>query len=411
MLKCGFFETDITPPIGSSMPGGFADRISTSIKDNLAAHVFAVTDGNKTVIIISLDAIAIYSEDVEVIRNKISSVTKVSPSDIFVAATHTHTAGPVINLYETKRSQEYMNYLNSKAADAAVTAFNKMVPAKIGCDVVGVRGIAFNRRWIMANGKARMNPPFDDPALVAPADITDPDFTVVRVDHEDGTPMGIITNFALHPAGLPGTEISANYPGYMKKLIKNHYGYDFGFVFLTGCCGNINFTDFAHSQRHSYDEPGTALAEAAIKLYDTIITSGDCSIKSTSEYVTADIRVPTEKELEAAKNPIQREMRIGMEMGGGQVECEVQTISIGDLSITGLPGEIFCVFGLHIKMGSPFKYNIVSELTNGSNGYIYTREARQLGGYEALPSSYIRLDEETGYKFVNTAIKNLRSMK
>jgi len=417
MLKCSFFEIDITPTIGASIPGYFTDRISTSIKDNLYAHAFAASDGLKTVIIISLDAIGIYSYDVDIIRKKISAATNVAPSDIFVAATHAHTAGPVIDLYQTSRDPEYMEFLDSKAADAGIAAFRNMVPAKIGYDVVGVRNVGFTRRWYMADGTVKMNPPIGSPDMIAPADITDPDLVVVRIDHEDGSPMGMITNFAMHPDGVGGTAFSADYPGVMRKIIKSHYGYDMGFMFLNGCCGNINFTDRArtvppiNTSKKGYFDKAKILSSAAIKLFDKINVSDDVKIKSTTDHIIADIRVPTEEEIEKNAPHLQREMHIAVEMGGGQHECEIQCIAIGDMAITGMPGEVFCVFGMLTKIGSPYKINIISELANDSTGYIYTREARQLGGYEATPSSYIRLDEETGYKFVNAAIKNLRNMK
>jgi len=104
-------------------------------------------------------------------------------------------------------------------------------------------------------------------------------------------------------------------------------------------------------------------------------------------------------------------MKKALTMGGGEVECEVQSVVLGDLAITGMPGEIFCLFGLMIKLGSPYKMNIVSELANGNNGYVYTREARKLGGYESTASSYTRLNEEAGYLMANAGIKNLRGMK
>ena len=43
MMKCAFYEADITGPIGSSIPGYFADRFTTGIKDRLYAKAFAAS--------------------------------------------------------------------------------------------------------------------------------------------------------------------------------------------------------------------------------------------------------------------------------------------------------------------------------------------------------------------------------
>ena len=92
-------------------------------------------------------------------------------------------------------------------------------------------------------------------------------------------------------------------------------------------------------------------------------------------------------------------------------EVEVQAIRIGDLSITGLPGEVFTEFGLKIKSKSPFVYNMISSLTNGLNGYIPTREAFYQGGYEPTLSTYTCLEQEAGDKMTEKAYELLQKLK
>ena len=53
----------------------------------------------------------------------------------------------------------------------------------------------------------------------------------------------------------------------------------------------------------------------------------------------------------------------------------VQAIRIGDTCIYALPGEIFAETGLKVKAQSPFKYNLVSELSNTRTGYIPPKRA------------------------------------
>ncbi len=413
IFKCGFFESNITPRIGASIPGYFEDRISTAVLDDLYAHAYAFSDGAKTIIIISLDAILISAEDVECIRKKIFDATSIPPSNILVAAIHSHTAGPVTTLYCVKRNDEYVDFLIDRAADAGIAAFEKMMPAKLGYASTDVRGVAFNRRWVMTDGKVMTNPPHCSPDIVAPADITDPQLIVVRIDHDDGTPMGIITNFALHLDCVGSCVFSADYPGTMRSIIRNEYGDNIGFMFLNGCCGNINHVDFVNGKVREHTEIGEILAAAAIDAFNTIETTDNVPVNTSCEFVTAEIRLPTAEEIANAHfHPLlAKEMELAVELGGGEVNCEVQSITLGDLAITGMPGEMFCIFGLMVKEGSPYKMNLICELANGNNGYVYTREARKLGGYEATASTYTRLNEEAGYLMTNAAIRNLRKMK
>ena len=61
--------------------------------------------------------------------------------------------------------------------------------------------------------------------------------------------------------------------------------------------------------------------------------------------------------------------------------------SLGDkLAWVGLPAEVFVELGMAIKLASPFKYTIVSELANGMLVYIPDRKAYDEGGYEPMTS-------------------------
>jgi hypothetical protein len=78
------------------------------------------------------------------------------------------------------------------------------------------------------------------------------------------------------------------------------------------------------------------------------------------------------------------------------------------VAITTNPCELFCEFGLAIKSGSPVKYTLVSELTNGAMGYVPTRQAFEEGGYEIrkLPgNSFLAMD--AGGRIVDATLEML----
>jgi len=62
------------------------------------------------------------------------------------------------------------------------------------------------------------------------------------VDKADGTPMGIIANYALHTDTVneKGYGYSADYPGQLRKKIRKEFGEDMAFLFLQGTSGNVN---------------------------------------------------------------------------------------------------------------------------------------------------------------------------
>ena len=69
---------------------------------------------------------------------------------------------------------------------------------------------------------------------------------------------------------------------------------------------------------------------------------------------------------------------------------EVMVVRIGDIAFVGLPGEVFCEFGLHIKAGSPFKNTIVMGLTNDNREYFPTEVSFTQGpkGFTPMITGY-----------------------
>lgn len=45
MLKCAFYETEITPPLGCTIPGYFNTRYGSDVKDRLYAKAVVMDDG------------------------------------------------------------------------------------------------------------------------------------------------------------------------------------------------------------------------------------------------------------------------------------------------------------------------------------------------------------------------------
>ena len=84
---------------------------------------------------------------------------------------------------------------------------------------------------------------------------------------------------------------------------------------------------------------------------------------------------------------------------------------IGETVINMLPGELFARFGLDVKAQGGCKYTMNGELSNVSIGYIYTKEAEKQGGYEATPSTYVRMNSDTGYTIVEGAVANMKKLQ
>jgi len=415
MLKCGFYETDITNFMGNDVPGGFKKSKLEQILDPLYAHAFALQAAGDPIVIISLDAIVVEKCDSDAIRQGISKATGIPFANISVAAVHIHTGGPVADLYDNHRNSDYCAFMVRRAVDAGIMAYQSMEAAKIGFASKAVEGVAFNRRFIMKDGKARMNPGFLNPDIVEPADIADTEFFVVRVERLDGSLMGVLTSFGLHLCTVgKGSACSADYPGQICKQLRERYGSDIGYLSLTGCCGNVNHYDYTKPSRGAdwdYKAIGDELAKHAIEMMETVEVEDVETVICTSRDVTCYTRRPVKEEcLKAQTNDIMTEMLRALRLPEEEVTVEVWTALIGDNAIHMLPGEMFARFGLDLKAKSNTKHTIVAELCNADIGYIYTKEAEVQGGYEASPSTYVRMNSDTGYRIVDAAVDNLERL-
>jgi hypothetical protein len=69
--------------------------------------------------------------------------------------------------------------------------------------------------------------------------------------------------------------------------------------------------------------------------------------------------------------------------GKKELESEIMALSIGDIYVMGLPGEIFVEIGQMIKKRSGLEKLLVVSLANDSIGYVPVIKAYREGGYEA----------------------------
>ena len=70
-------------------------------------------------------------------------------------------------------------------------------------------------------------------------------------------------------------------------------------------------------------------------------------------------------------------------MPDGLLRIELQGVRVEDAVFMAVPAEVFVEIGIRLKQNSPHKTFIVG-LANGYIGYLPTREAHALGGYEVV---------------------------
>lgn len=264
MLQCGFYEKEITPPLGSDIPGYFMKRPSTGVLDRLYAKAFAVSDGTDSAVLIEIDAVELPVKNRDAITARIHAMAGLAPGHIAVCATHTHYGIPAGEPLGSEEDVPFMTEFCRLAADCAVLALRQMQPCTLSFGVGSVDGMSFNRDYLMADGSVRTNPS-DVPVseIVRHYAENDPELPVLYAANADGQPLGALIGFACHQDCIGGTQYSGDFSSELSRRLKARYGADFVSVYLAAPSGDINHLDFITNHATDYRELGRALAAEA----------------------------------------------------------------------------------------------------------------------------------------------------
>ena len=189
-FKAGFARTDITPPLGSFMPGYFKDRRAKEVLDPLQINCVAFSDGKTSALVMQVDTEAVSDAVAGRMRDAVVKSTGVDRDAILIHASHTHDGGylamnigkdasgkPVYPGNATDVDRVYVDMCVTRAADVAVSAIRDLRPATLSYQRSEAKRISFGRRYLMKDGKVRTNPGTGNPDMVRPAGAP-PDETV-----------------------------------------------------------------------------------------------------------------------------------------------------------------------------------------------------------------------------------------
>jgi neutral ceramidase len=437
-LSAGAAAVDITPPRGCPMAGYYSVRGAEGTHDPLHSKALVLEKDGVRVALVALDLISTTRSLVEDARALIEKETGIAGKNVMISATHSHT-GPVL-WGRTQRDEvlggsseiakNYIADLPGKIAESVKKADAARKPARASFATGKEEGLAFNRRFHMADGSIGWNAGKKNARIVRPAGPTDPSVPVVLFETLDKTPrpIAVYVNFAMHLDTVGGLYYSADYPYTLAKSLAAALGEDVVTVFSVGTCGDINHinVDSAKPQKGHGEAAriGTRLAAEVLRTVEKVKPAAEGPIRVSSAMIDLTAATVTPEELASAKVVI-NDVQAGKKPApkfldqvqafkavdvaarlGKPIAVEVQVISLGDdLAWVSLPGEIFVELGLQIKRGSPFKQTMIAELANGAIGYIPNRVAYSQGNYEVVSA---RVAEESGEKLVDEALRQLR---
>jgi len=327
-LRAGVAKVDVT------------DRTAGPVNDPLYAKALVLMSGGTTVVLITVDAVAIGEIGrigdgfLTEVRGQLQKEFGILPGSVVVNASHCH------GIVRPDTAQ--------LAVQAVREAVQHMVVVKVGVGTGHEDRISENRRLKMKDGsevdmrRAYSLPRDEDVGAVGPID---PQIGVLRIDREDGRLLAVMYNFACHPIMNPPSKgNSADYPGFASKVIEDTLGEGAVAFFVQGCAGDINPVRYKEISRPADAEPlGNLLGLSVRNAVGKIQTKGGGELKISSEI----IEVPRGTDLDRRIGAIQSE----------------QTKLLGSLKPTNINFKTFLPLFLQQRLWSDFpSHNVQSYL-------------------------------------------------
>src|SRR5262245_24657142 len=87
-VKAGFAERDITPPLGSEVPGGYGKSFARTFHDPCKVRVAVFDDGKKRVALVGTDTLIIPRKVVLDAREQIVKLCGIPADCVMIGASH-----------------------------------------------------------------------------------------------------------------------------------------------------------------------------------------------------------------------------------------------------------------------------------------------------------------------------------
>lgn len=380
IFRAAVVKIDITPDT-PKMLLGYNARQSDGIHDRIFHRIVLLDDGINRFCLVSTDICVIAPSEYDQMASLVLKKFGISPENFWWSVTHTHSA-PEVGVpglpevfmgerYKHPVDSVYTSFVEQKILEGIGLAEKQLVKARMGVGW-GHSNANINRRGIDINGKASLGMDPDGP--------TDRRIGLIRIDKEDGTPLVLISNYAIHGTALGSAnlKISADVPGIVSEYVEEKLGVPM--LFINGAAGNMA------PIYSTYPNPNAAhLSQFRVLLGDRIVEANKSIITNIHE-----VKLFAGKEV--VETPRKENLGWPTDMaaysrqtadGKNLIRLPVRFLKINsDIAIWSLPVELFCEISNEIRDRSPYAYTFYYGYTNGWLGYLPAANQFKYGGYE-----------------------------
>jgi len=408
-MKIGIGESDITPSFPCPLAGfGLARKANhTGVHDRIGVRCALFEAEGEFIALLSCEVIGLKLKILEEIRQSLPPSLEIPLERIVISCTHTHGA-PVID-------GAFIPVLIAGAVRAITLAHADLRERPIHA------GIAKHDEWIGFN-RRELETGF------LPVDREIPFLTV---SEPDGKLRAVLFHYACHPSilGPDNLLITADWPGFTRRILQESLGEDVSVLYLKGTEGNINTGYSAGVSCLGVKIPTRTYATAervGRVIANSLLTARDGAKRLESPRIrfrsqVLDLKYRSVSDLAAAKSNlvwweeevvrVEAQGRPAPHLLNARVECtyakfhvstldqiiaegresqpcEQLAFAIGELGFVNFPGEFFVESGLQTKAEARSMVTFPLGVTNDYLGYFPTSEAYSEGGYEVADTRF-----------------------
>ena len=380
----------------TTLMAGAAETVITSIKDRpdvyaeLYARVLVLADGEKQLAIVTADYGQFSLQYNKGLLEAIQGATGIPPEHVVINCSHTHNA-PGVDGREMSEASEA--WLMTCLAALVKDAVDVLEPASLRVGRAPVQ-IGYNRRIMNDEGYITMAP--------NPEGSVVPWVDVLGAYDANGDIIAVLFSHAAHPVIVhwSSEEMGADFPGYAVEHLRNFLDLKPKTVllFAQGCAADIN----GYPLRGGFeacDVAGFTLAFATHQALKNAKEVPAAPLKAFSKLVNLPFRDPPsvaecEQLIEEFPDDERYVALLEVAKSGEKrmLPFPISAFAVGDaLCFLSVSHELFSEYQRFADETSPFSHTFVFGYTNGSEVYIATRAAYELGlkaGYEAGPRNH-----------------------
>jgi hypothetical protein len=408
MIKFGYAQEVITPPLGVQMAGFIGERKAEGVHDDLYAKSLYLETQSQKLMLCVLDTLALSLNFTQEVAGYLEENNGIPKENVLIAATHTHSGPEGLQCTTLVKPDGQTIQIGTLDSDLLSFTFKQTVKSAQNAILNAKEGSIFfdegNFTERVFGNRRQTSDTEPLPTLKT--------LTFIGKDSH----MGVLYDFGCHPTVLHEENhlISADFPGAVSSLIQRDISNITFSMFVNGAAGDMS-TRF-YRQKSSFDEleriatimaqsiekyvPGseeimldtkpvwakTVPIELKLKTMPTadvltnMLSQAKQELKKAQEEGEANLR-PWQSKVEGIESLIAESNLVD---GADKVRTAFQIMQLGDVVFTAIPGELFSALGTQIENAlNPLKVFVVG-YAGDYIGYIPDMLAYDEGGYETL---------------------------